>query len=86
MIVRRFGSPDADDSTDHDVPRPPIPSRWITYKKKQVRFVFIPSKLGEAPPHRWKLVGPSDPCTRESIDPALAVKRLAARDKTLDAR
>jgi hypothetical protein len=82
LIVSRFGSPDADDSTDHDTPRPPIPSRLITYKKEHVRFIFIPSgKLGDAPPYLWKLVGPSDPRTQKPLAPAKAVARLAARDR-----
>lgn len=81
VIVQRFGPPDADDSTDHDVPRPPIPSRWITYEQEHVRFVFIPdAKLGDAPPYRWRLAGTTDPRNREPIAPAVAVKRLAARD------
>jgi hypothetical protein len=83
LIVRRFGHPDAEDSTDRDVPRPPIPSKWITYKKEHVRFVFIPTGgLGDPPPYLWKLLGPTDPRTRDPLKPAVAVRRLAQRDKT----
>lgn len=79
--MSRFGRPDADDSTDHDVPRPPIPSRWITYQKEHVRFLFVPdAKLGDPPPYLWKLVGTTDPRTRQVLDPGVAVTRLAARD------
>jgi hypothetical protein len=69
LIVDRFGPPDADDSTDHDVPRPPNASRWITYKGEHVRFVrILDAKLGGPPPDRWKPVGPSDP--RRAADPS----------------
>jgi len=82
LIVGRFGPPDAQDSTDHDVPRPTIHSRWITYQKEHVRFVFVPdAKLGDAPPYLWKLVGTTDPRTKQPISPDVAVARLAARDR-----
>jgi hypothetical protein len=79
--VGRFGPPDEDDSTDRDVPRPPIPTRWITYKKEHVRFIFVPDgKLGDPPPYRWKLLGSTDPRTQRPISPSLAVQRLSTRN------
>src|SRR4051812_37483274 len=31
-LLRKFGKPDLDESTAHDVPRPPIVTRWLVYK------------------------------------------------------
>lgn len=82
LIVGRFGAADAEDSTDHDVPRPPIPTKWITYQREHVRFLFVPdAKLGDAPPYRWKLIGTTDPRSKQPIEPGVAVRRLAERDR-----
>ncbi len=80
LIVQRFGPPDAVDSTDYDVPRPAFPTKWVTYKKEHVRFLFIPyAGLGVPPPYRWRLIGTTDPRTKKPIALAIAVQRLAAR-------
>src|ERR1035437_7025929 len=54
LIVARFGLPDKDDSTDYDAPRPPIPTRFMTYQKEHVRFIFVPDKFRQPAPSRWK--------------------------------
>ncbi len=79
-IVAKFGRPDADDSTAYDVPRPVIPSRWITYRKEHVRFLFVPdAKVGQPPPYRWKLIGATDPRNRKPVPISEANVRLASR-------
>jgi hypothetical protein len=87
VVVRRFGLPDEDDSTDRDVPRPPIPTRWITYRSEHVKFLFVPdAKLGDPPPYRWKLLGSTDPRTQQPISASLAVQRLSTRNRKAVAR
>jgi hypothetical protein len=68
---------------DGSIPRSNLASCPFCAKlKEHVRFVFIPNaKLGDAPPYLWKLVGPTDPRTRQPLSPTLAVERLAARDR-----
>src|SRR5262249_46741156 len=40
-LISICGSPDVDDSTAYDNPRPPIPTRLMTYKKAHLKFVYI---------------------------------------------
>jgi hypothetical protein len=84
LLIARCGQPSSDDSTDHDNPRPPIPSRIVEYKKQRLRFLFIPgggSKLGDPPPYKWKFVGVTDmtaanPSKARVVNPSEAVRRM----------
>jgi len=82
LLVLRYGKPDEDDSTAYDNPRPPIPSRWVTYRKEHLQAAFIPrgGKVGDPPPYSWRLVGFTDPRTRSVVRPAEAVTRMKARE------
>jgi hypothetical protein len=83
LLLARCGRPSKDDSTDHDKPRPPIPSRIVEYKKQRLRFLFVPggqTPIGE-PPYQWKFVGITDmtatnPAKARVVDPSEAVKRM----------
>jgi hypothetical protein len=81
-FICRFGMPDKDDSTAYDKPRPPIPTRILTYRKEKVSAIYVAdSKLGAPPPYKWKLIGFTDPTKDSKLDPSEAVKRLSARDQ-----
>jgi hypothetical protein len=70
LIVRRFGLPDQDHSTDV--------LRSVTYKKERVRWAFLPDK--SYTPYHWQLVAAFDSKTSLPISPDKAVSRLALRD------
>jgi hypothetical protein len=84
LLIARCGKPSKDDSTANDVPRPLIPSRTVEYRKHRLRFMFIPggnTRLGDAPPYKWKLVGAtdmtaSDPSKARVVMPSEAVRRM----------
>jgi len=77
LLLSRCGKPDADDSTAYDNPRPPIPTRWLEYRKAHVKALFIPSGATDAPPpYQWKSIGATDPRTRKPLSPEEAFKRL----------
>lgn len=84
LLIARCGQPSLDDSTAYDDPRPTIPSRWIEYKNKRLRFVFVPgfgAKRRDPPPYRWKLVGITDtqakqPAKARVVMPEEALKRM----------
>ncbi len=78
LLVDRCGKPDIDDSTAYDNPRPPIPSRLITYKKAHLMFGYIPggdARIGDPPPYSWTLLGVSDTRTKKAI-PAAQMKAV----------
>ncbi|GEM_PF-3475848 len=62
LLLTRCGAPPKDDSSEHDDPRPPIPSRVVEYQRYKLRFIFIPGagRLGDPPPYKWRLVGITD--------------------------
>jgi hypothetical protein len=70
-LISRCGKPDVDDSTDYDNPRPPIPSRMLTYNKAHLMFAYVPgggAKIGDPPPYQWKAFGVIDTRTKQAID------------------
>jgi len=70
LLISRCGRPDKDWATDYDDPRPPIPSRFISYNKAHLKFAYIPgagSKAGDPPPYEWKLVGIVDTRTGKAV-------------------
>lgn len=74
-----YGPPDADESTAHDEPRPPIVTRYIEYRDVDVRVVFVPNaKLGAAPPYSgWKYAGAIAISNEKSLTPHELEDRLA---------
>jgi hypothetical protein len=84
LLIARCGQPSLDDNTAYDNPRPPIPSRWVEYRKQKLRFLFIPgfgATAESAPPYKWKLVGTtdmsaSDPSKARVVTPSEAVTRM----------
>lgn len=70
LLIYRCGKPDKDDSTAYDNPRPPIPTRLITYNKAHLMFAYYPgggAKVGDPPPYSWKLLGIKDTRTNKAI-------------------
>jgi hypothetical protein len=80
-IVGAYGTPDGDDSTANDNPRPPIPTRIIEYRPENVRIIFYPDvTFGDPPPYsRWKVVGYIDISTNTKISSTEASSRLQRR-------
>jgi hypothetical protein len=79
LLLSRCGRPDTDVSTENDTPRPPIPTRFIEYRKQRVKVVFIPggqARVNDPPPYQWKLMGVLDPKAKKAIDLSQATKRL----------
>lgn len=71
LLIARCGSPSQDESTEFDDPRPPIPSRLITYRSAALRFAYVPgggAKVGDPPPYQWKLVGIVDLKTGKAVN------------------
>jgi hypothetical protein len=78
-LISKCGSPNVDDSTANDNPRPPLPVRMLEYKSENIRFSFIPGgnvKLGTPPPYRWKFLAVQDTETNQPIDIQIASKRM----------
>ena len=76
-IIRRYGKPDRDDSTEHDQPRPPIVTRFLDYTRRGVRIMLVPTNpIGSPPPYSWKLFGFVDLRTERRITPEEAARRL----------
>jgi hypothetical protein len=70
LLLFRCGKPDNDESTESDVPRPPIVTRFITYKKAHLKFAYMPggeSKVGDPPPYKWKLIGLIDTKNNQAV-------------------
>jgi len=70
LLLSRCGPADRDSSTENDDPRPPIPTRFIEYKKAHLKFAYVPgagSKVGDPPPFRWKFFGIIDTRTGKAI-------------------
>jgi hypothetical protein len=82
LLIYRCGKPDKDDSTAYDNPRPPIPSRLITYRKAHLMFAYIPgggANLGDPPPYKWEFVGVKDTRTNKPITAAQMKATLSSR-------
>ncbi len=77
-FVHKHGQPDTDDSTQYDTPRPPIVTRWLIYKKAQVRVWFVPdAKVGIPPPYKaWKFSTFQDESTQKGISADEVERRL----------
>jgi hypothetical protein len=76
LLLQRCGKPDIDDSTEHDNPRPPIPTRFIVYRKARLKFAYVPggdTKVGDPPPYRWTFIGVMDTRTNKVV-PASELK------------
>jgi hypothetical protein len=83
LFVARYGEPDEEESTVDDVPRPPIPSRFLIYRKERVKALYLADVWfpGQGPPCKWKLIGFNDGTTTTPLDPEEVVRRMAKRDK-----
>lgn len=70
LLAFRCGRPDTDLDTSLDNPRPPIPSRLMTYRKAHLRFFYVPhDQVDLPPPYHWKFMGIVDTSTHKAIDP-----------------
>jgi hypothetical protein len=79
-FVARYGPPDADESTEHDVPRPPIVTRRIVYKRAGVAAVYVPNApMNYAPPYdSWRLLGYQESITNKVLSLADVRHRMRA--------
>ncbi len=41
FFISKYGLPDSEDSTEHDVPQPPSVTRWLTYDPEHLRSLYI---------------------------------------------
>ncbi len=78
VLLGRCGTPDVDDSTQYDNPRPPMVTRLLTYEASAVRAIYIAdAPMGAPPPYKgWKLVGLTDPNSNTAITPTEAATRM----------
>jgi type IV secretory pathway VirB10-like protein len=84
-FVARYGKPDFDTSSEHEVPRPPMVTRRIVYRSENLRVVYLADvEPGSPPPYKgkWKFVGFQNNKTNEVVEPADAANLLAHRDST----
>jgi hypothetical protein len=84
LLISKYGKPDIDDSTQYDNPRPPIVTRWLIYKKENVRAWYVPDgvSIDDPPPyHKWKLFSFVDEKTKKPISAYEADRRLKQRLK-----
>jgi hypothetical protein len=76
LFVKRYGMPDVDDSTLHDDPRPPIVTRWLVYKKENVKALYVHENDGS-----WKWVGFMDAKSKGIVKPEQVAERMKKRDR-----
>lgn len=83
LFVSRYGPPDSEFSSESEVPRPPIVTRWLIYKQENLRAVYVPDAPVGAPPpcDKWKLFGFQNHKTDAVISPAEVVRLMAHRDR-----
>lgn len=80
LLVYRCGKPDKVLDTSEDDPRPPIPSRILTYRKAHLRFAYIPEgEFDKPPPYHWKLMGVIDTHTNTAVTPDELKNTLQSR-------
>jgi hypothetical protein len=75
LLIKRYGKPDEDDSTLHDNPRPPIVTRFLRYKKENVKVAYVYQGDGT-----WKFLAFADARSGKPITPEQAVDRMKKRD------
>jgi hypothetical protein len=82
-FIAKFGPPDAIETTENDNPRPIFVSKLLTYKRERVQFIFVAdAKPGTSPPYqKWLLMGAIDTKKKTSLDPDVALKRMARRTR-----
>jgi hypothetical protein len=83
LFVARFGPPDQDESSEHERPRPPIVTRWLTYRQEGVQLVYYPDATpGTPPPYsKWKLLGAKDLRAERALSAEELVSRMAHRKR-----
>lgn len=81
MLIAVYGAPERDDSTEADVPRPPIVTRIVEYRPQSVKLVFVPEvEPGTPPPYDvWRLWGAIDMTTNTKMSIPEAADRLRSR-------
>jgi hypothetical protein len=68
ILVNRCGKPDEILDTSFDDPRPPIPSRILTYRRAHLRIAYVSADpIGQPPPYHWKLIGIVDTRTNRAV-------------------
>jgi len=82
-IIAKYGSPDRDDSTENDSPRPVVVTRFIEYRPENVKIAFVPvGKVTDQPPYRaWKVIGYAGINPEAKISSEEATERLKRRAK-----
>jgi hypothetical protein len=82
-LIAACGKPDIDDSTEYDKPRPPLVTRWLSYKRAGVTAVYLADvQLGTPPPYKtWKLVGVNDDRSKKAIALSEFISRVGCRTK-----
>lgn len=80
-IIAMYGRPEKDDSTENDIPRPAIVTRFIEYRPENVKIAFVPiAKLGAPPPYKkWNVIGYIDMKTDTKMSKQDAAERLKTR-------
>src|SRR4051812_14741037 len=79
-IIKRLGRPDKDDSTEYDQPRPPVVTRWLDYRRQNVRVLLVPTnRVGDPPPYTWKLLGFADLAKQQKLSPEEVARRFGER-------
>lgn len=77
--------PDGYDSTEDDVPRPPLITKWAIYKAESVHVTAMPAegwKIGQRNPGgEWTIVTMTDSRTHKTIPVSECMTRLAGRKR-----
>lgn len=83
VFIDKYGSPDREDSTANDIPRPPIVTRVLIYDTESIRAAYVPdAKVGDGPPYkRWKLIGFQDTRDDHVLKPSEVDQRLKNRKR-----
>ena len=82
-VLAAYGTPERDDSTEYDDPRPPVVTRLIEYRPENVKIALVVNaRLGDPPPYAsWKIIGCIDINTDTRMSIEEAAKRLQRRMK-----
>jgi hypothetical protein len=82
--MEALGTPDRDDTTAYDTPRPLIVTRIVEYRQEAVKIVFIPANatVKTPPPYLdWHVMGYIDMMSNQAISADRATGRLRSRVK-----